>query len=215
MALAYEPRDLRVTWSDERINQLKIFAEQGLSASEIGREMGVSRNAIIGQCNRRGIQLTNVVKSIWFPDRVKLLKELKAEGKSVTEIALALGIRPERVSEKIKKLEARPKKVRVKRAQPEKVQRLIRWGAYSHRIIDSVFLPVEENLSPAHIPVSQRKMLMELENCSCRFPYGEPGQPDFFFCGCPTADMTSGRPYCLNHTRTAYRHDSYVPWGFR
>lgn len=50
-------------------------------------------------------------------------------------------------------------------------------------------------------PVEQRKTLLQLENNSCRFPYGNPGDDDFFFCG---GDVFPERPYCGIHCRIAY-----------
>lgn len=41
--------------------------------------------------------------------------------------------------------------------------------------------------------------LMDLTNATCRWPVGEPTEPEFFFCGDPTADLTLRRPYCPEH----------------
>jgi GcrA cell cycle regulator len=40
------------TWSSERIEQLKRCFHAGLSCSQIAREIGVSRNAVIGKMHR-------------------------------------------------------------------------------------------------------------------------------------------------------------------
>ena len=45
----------RATWSSERIDQLKRCFQAGLSSSQIAREMGVTRNAVIGKMNRLGL----------------------------------------------------------------------------------------------------------------------------------------------------------------
>jgi GcrA cell cycle regulator len=58
-------------------------------------------------------------------------------------------------------------------------------------------------INDLEIPTEQRKTLIELENCHCRFPVGEPGRQDFFFCGDPTADLIGGRPYCASHSKRA------------
>jgi GcrA cell cycle regulator len=42
----------RATWSSERIELLKRCFHDGLSCSQIAREMGVTRNAVIGKMNR-------------------------------------------------------------------------------------------------------------------------------------------------------------------
>jgi len=45
-----------MTWSDERVEQLKKLWESGLSASQIAAELGnVTRNAVIGKVHRLGL----------------------------------------------------------------------------------------------------------------------------------------------------------------
>ncbi|ETI64442.1 hypothetical protein C100_07375, partial [Sphingobium sp. C100] len=46
-----------MSWTDERIDQLKGMWERGLTASQIADELGgVSRNAVIGKAHRLGLQ---------------------------------------------------------------------------------------------------------------------------------------------------------------
>jgi len=45
------------TWTTERIALLKNRIDAGLSCSQIAREIGVSRNAVIGKVNRLGLSL--------------------------------------------------------------------------------------------------------------------------------------------------------------
>ncbi|WP_328514182.1 GcrA family cell cycle regulator, partial [Sphingobium baderi] len=46
-----------MSWTDERIDQLKAMWEKGLTASQIADELGgVSRNAVIGKAHRLGLQ---------------------------------------------------------------------------------------------------------------------------------------------------------------
>jgi GcrA cell cycle regulator len=48
--------DAGVTWTDERVEQLKKLWSDGLSASQIAAEIGnVSRNAVIGKVHRLGL----------------------------------------------------------------------------------------------------------------------------------------------------------------
>lgn len=57
------------------------------------------------------------------------------------------------------------------------------------------------DLPAAEIPIAQRCALMNLTNDTCRWPYGDPCKPDFFFCGALDADLENGRPYCRAHTK--------------
>jgi GcrA cell cycle regulator len=52
------------------------------------------------------------------------------------------------------------------------------------------------------IPLGQRCTLLELNDEKCHWPIGDPGQPDFFFCGGKT---NAGTPYCGYHGRVAYQ----------
>ncbi|OYW84412.1 MAG: GcrA cell cycle regulator, partial [Sphingobium sp. 32-64-5] len=46
-----------MSWTDERIDQLKGMWEKGMTASQIAEELGgVSRNAVIGKAHRLGLQ---------------------------------------------------------------------------------------------------------------------------------------------------------------
>lgn len=48
--------DAGVTWTDERVEQLKKLWSDGLSASQIAAEIGgVTRNAVIGKVHRLGL----------------------------------------------------------------------------------------------------------------------------------------------------------------
>ncbi len=40
------------SWSDERISQLRSLWSEGLSTAEIGRRLGISKNAVVGKAHR-------------------------------------------------------------------------------------------------------------------------------------------------------------------
>ena len=43
------------SWTDERLEKLRVLWAEGLSISQIGQEMGVTRNAIAGKAHRLGL----------------------------------------------------------------------------------------------------------------------------------------------------------------
>lgn len=53
----------------------------------------------------------------------------------------------------------------------------------------------------AAIPICQRKSILDLDSQSCRWPVGDPAEPNFFFCGAPPLP---GKPYCGLHAGIAY-----------
>lgn len=51
------------------------------------------------------------------------------------------------------------------------------------------------------IPIGQRCSILELDAEKCHWPIGDPGTPEFFFCG----GRAAGGAYCGYHSRIAYQ----------
>ena len=151
----------------------------------------------------------------WTDDRVERLKKLWADGLSASQIAGELGgITRNAVIGKVHRLglsgrakapsssmprQRKPRAPSMFRA-PRPMMRgntaLAHMPAYDYEP-DSEPEPIE-NI----IPIGQRCTLLELDQEKCHWPIGDPGQPDFFFCGGKT---TTGTPYCGYHGRVAYQ----------
>ena len=149
----------------------------------------------------------------WTDERVELLKKLWAEGLSASQIAAELGgITRNAVIGKVHRLglsgrakssssgAARPRKARSSGMM--RVQRPSMRGntalahAYDHDI------EPEPELIENIIPLGQRRTILELTEDTCRWPIGDPGSPEFFFCGGHTLESL---PYCAYHSRVAYQ----------
>jgi GcrA cell cycle regulator len=52
------------------------------------------------------------------------------------------------------------------------------------------------------IPVGQRKTIKTLQPGDCRWPFGDPLERDFHFCG---KQKTEGNSYCDFHMRRAFQ----------
>jgi GcrA cell cycle regulator len=63
--------------------------------------------------------------------------------------------------------------------------------------------PEPAMIDDQQIPQEQRRNLFDLENHHCRWPVGDVGTPEFFFCGHPSADVDRCRPYCARHAAIA------------
>lgn len=59
-------------------------------------------------------------------------------------------------------------------------------------------MPVQE----LYIPPHQRASILTLKECNCRWPIGDPADPDFHFCG---RESLENGPYCEYHARIAYQ----------
>lgn len=62
------PKRVEPTWTQQRIEQLTRLWEEGMTTAEIGRRIGVSKNAVIGKVHRIGL-VPRVVKEASVPRR--------------------------------------------------------------------------------------------------------------------------------------------------
>ena len=163
-------------WSDERTARAIQLQTDGLSASQIARELGggLSRNAVIGKLKRSG----------------NGGKYSRSQGGERAPIFRMPRIRtPERRGEELnfarrmagKRESTSPKN----RAQRQAAAAQLREEFACTEIID---LTPEQSATKC--------TLMELNRHTCRFPLGNPQQPDFGYCG---AEPMEDRPYCGRH----------------
>jgi len=150
----------------------------------------------------------------WTDERVEILKKRWAEGLSASQIAAELGgITRNAVIGKVHRLglsgrakspssaAPRPRKPRA-HAQMLRVSRPSVRGNTALAYAYEIDAEPEPELIDNIIPLGQRRSLLELTEETCRWPIGDPGSADFFFCGGQT--LTS-LPYCAYHSRIAYQ----------
>lgn len=152
-----------MSWTDERVSTLKKLWLDGLSASQIAKQLGgVTRNAVIGKAHR--LKLSNRLSPIQQNNQkpVKVADAAKRDGKAVVSSGAANAPIP-------------PAAVAAAKAQ-----------------------------RPQLVPVMLGKgiALADLTERMCRWPNGDPKEPGFSFCGCPSI---VGVPYCPEHTKIAYQ----------
>jgi len=73
-------------------------------------------------------------------------------------------------------------------------------------------LPVPLGADDLSIPLAERKTIASLEAGDCRWPFGDPVELNFYFCGKQKAD---GNSYCKFHMRRAFqaaRPRPFVHW---
>ncbi|MBL28916.1 MAG: global cell cycle regulator GcrA-like protein [Rhodospirillaceae bacterium] len=103
---------------------------------------------------------------MWTDETIDLLRRLWAEGKSLNEIATALGCSRNAIAGKSRRL------------------------------------GLERRESPIRRDAPPRAIAMgDLKANSCRWTIGDPGKPDFGFCGAPALP---GRSYCETHYARVY-----------
>ena len=151
------------TWTSERIELLKHYLQSGLSCGQIAREIGVTRNAVIGKMNRLGLS------------RPKDVIGRQLEQRRAAKLP-------------------RPKIWRPKRP---------RLNIFAqHEMLMAAFPRPQPPAEDIPIYNGRGCTLLELSQEKCRWPISSPGADDFCFCG---NEPVKGLPYCLGHTRIAYR----------
>jgi len=150
----------------------------------------------------------------WTDERVETLKKLWADGHSASQIAAELGgITRNAVIGKVHRLglsgrAKSPSSAPARPRKPRTASHMLRVSRSSMRgntaLAHAYELEIEPEAEPVDnvIPLGQRRSLLELTEDTCRWPIGDPGSSDFYFCGGPA--ITS-LPYCAYHSRVAYQ----------
>ena len=150
----------------------------------------------------------------WTDERVEILKKRWAEGLSASQIAAELGgITRNAVLGKVHRLglsgrAKSPSSAAPRPRKPRAHSQLLRMSRPSVRGNTALAHAYEIDAEPEPelidniIPLGQRRTLLELTEETCRWPIGDPGSADFFFCGGQTV---TSLPYCAYHSRVAYQ----------
>lgn len=168
-------------WTEERVELLKKRWADGLSASQIAAELGgVTRNAVIGKVHRLG---------------------LSGRAKAAPSAASRM----------------RPKAAAPQQRRPQTQTTATPRTATSYGSHGSAALAMSHAPAPRPTPVarvvpiqlvetaplqSEHVTIMELRENMCRWPIGDPSQPEFRFCG---GRSTPGAAYCPHHSQLAYQ----------
>jgi len=207
-----------LSWTDERIDQLKTMWEKGMTASQIAEELGgVSRNAVIGKAHRLGLQSRpSPVKATETPRKkvVAPVKKIVAapvrqepEARPVAPSPAPVVARPAPVDGEESAVVAAPPQPRIVSVGP---------GGFLRQGPGDQQAPIPpappRRLVPAKpsAEISGKTSLLDLTEKICKWPMGHPGEPDFHFCG---DKVNPGFPYCVEHCGRAYQ--AQLPRGTR
>lgn len=217
-----------MSWTDERIDQLKTMWERGLTASQIADELGgVSRNAVIGKAHRLGLQSRpSPVKANDAPRKAAAPARKPAPTAPVAatpapapvaEAPRAAAPTPPAAPVRAPAPVAQPAPPPVAAASgfddaeaPTPKPRIISVGpgGFLRQGPGDQQAPIPpappRRLVPARpgAEVAGKTSLLDLNDKICKWPIGHPGEPDFHFCGQP---VNAGFPYCIDHCGQAYQ----------
>jgi GcrA cell cycle regulator len=156
----------------------------------------------------------------WTDERVELLRKLWGDGLSASQIAARMGgITRNAVIGKVHRLglsgrsrPARPSRPRVAKPRypmPGAGARYPVAGNLALRqepqeVVEARAEPEPEPvpITPVEIAPGEHVTILTLTEQRCKWPIGDPTDPDFHFCG---HDSGPGSPYCRDHARIAYQ----------
>jgi len=174
-------------WTEETIDRLKMLWQQGLSTAEIGRQLSITKNAVVGKAHRLSL-----------PPRPSPIRKPKIGQPAPVEMPEASGPVVEAVpSEEVARADA--KDTPVAEIVPMPVREPV--VAETQRVKEApVSAPV---VRPEAVRPALRSVPLEKprRGPSCCWPLGDPGTPGFHFCG---AAPIPGKPYCQEHASIAY-----------
>jgi GcrA cell cycle regulator len=152
----------------------------------------------------------------WNDERVELLKKLWAEGLSASQIAGRLGgVTRNAVIGKVHRLglsgratssrSTSPRPRRANLPRPHRAPSILfgtRGNVALKPVYEAELEPLPAPVAELVIPPSERASILTLKEAMCRWPIGDPGEPEFHFCG---RKSLGGMPYCEHHARMAYQ----------
>ena len=146
--------------------------------------------------------------STWTDERLERLKSGFEAGLSCREIAGEIGVSRNAVIGKLSRLnltrEGEPRPPARKKDPAERKPREPK-PRQQYRLLQALYQGSQPVTVDDPIPSAHSCSLMELNEARCRWPINTPGAEDFCFCGNTPA---AGLPYCLGHSRLAYRPGS-------
>jgi GcrA cell cycle regulator len=161
-----------ISWTDDRVERLKALWLDGLSASQIAAELG-------------GVTRNAVIGKV---------HRLGLSGRQKPQVQTG---RPTGAT--------RAKAPTVPRSPvaPARPARPVTIGNVALKSDDAVQIRPQPVQFVEEGPiVFERVTILNLTENTCKWPVGDPGRPDFFFCG---RKSESGIPYCAYHARIAYQ----------
>jgi GcrA cell cycle regulator len=200
-----------MSWTDERIEQLRTMWTKGMTASQIAEELGgVSRNAVIGKAHRLGLQ------SRPSPVKANDGEDAPARKPATPRAKPAPAAAPAAPVAKAQPAPVRPAAAPTMPSAPRSTNpdqmpptiRSIGPGGFVRQN------PGEQSSPPPPAPprrlvparpspeIADKTSLLDLNDRICKWPLGHPGEPDFHFCG---TKVNPGFPYCVEHCGLAYQ----------
>ncbi len=195
-------------WDSNMLKKLKALVGKGLSASEIGKKLEVSKNAVIGKLNRLGWNS----KAVDTTDKksAKSKKEVKETKTSKKVVA-----KKNSLKDVLKKVVKKGKKAPLEKSVVKPVKKVVETKkapkadkadkktlVVENPVIKTASKKTKKDLALHELLIQHALQMANLKPNQCRWPIGDPDSDNFHFCG---ETVFAGKPYCYEHCRQAYQ----------
>lgn len=167
-----------VGWTPATLNKMKALLEKGMSTAEIGKKIGMSKNAVVGKLNRLG----------W-------------NSKAAAEGPAKKTAKKKEIVVKVKPVKKTPAKKTTAQIAREKKSATAPKPATGKATTTGEKSPKKNLVANQHM-IQHAVELAMLRPDQCRWPIGNPDSDKFHFCG---EKVFPGKPYCYEHCRAAYQ----------
>jgi len=197
-------------WDSGMLKKLKALVGKGLSTSEMGKKLGMSKNAVVGKLNRLGWNAKATEVAPKKSAKVGTSKKPAAK-KTETKVAVKKVTKPA-VKKPVKKVaEAKPVKA-TKKIEATKKEKIVEKAPKAVKkeqavkkekpVVKTASKKTKKDLALHELLIQHALQMANLKPNQCRWPIGDPDSDSFHFCG---ETVFSGKPYCYEHCRQAYQ----------
>ena len=193
-------------WDSAALKKLKALTGKGLSTSEIGKRLGMSKNAIVGKLNRLGWNAkasagatagTAVADKKAAAPKKSVAAKKTAESKGTKKAVETKSVASKKGTVKSASKVA-DKKASAKTAAKAAVKETVAKKAEPKTSGKSA----AKNLAMHQRIIQHSLEMANLKPNQCRWPIGDPDSEHFHFCG---ETVFVGKPYCYEHCKQAYQ----------
>ncbi|MCM1294894.1 MAG: hypothetical protein NC311_05055 [Muribaculaceae bacterium] len=200
-------------WDNATLKKLKALTGKGLSTSEIGKRLGLSKNAVVGKLNRLGwnskAASSDAGKMVAADKKAAPKAGAAKKATATTTVATKVTKKPAPKKENSTKVAADKKTASAKKS--ESVKAVAKADAAKKTTCTKTAAAQKDTTDKKSLDKSlamhQRIIQHSLEMANlkpnqCRWPIGDPDSEHFHFCG---ETVFVGKPYCYEHCKQAYQ----------
>ncbi|MBR6010061.1 MAG: hypothetical protein IKP35_01400 [Alphaproteobacteria bacterium] len=188
-------------WDSGMLKKLKSLIGKGLSTAEMGKKLGMSKNAVVGKLNRLG----------WNAKASGEEKKSVAKPKKEIKTSVKKPAKPVVLKKTVAKVEKKSTKKEVAKKEDKKSKDTAKVATKVSQskapkketpVIKTASKKTKKDMALHELLIQHALQMANLKPNQCRWPIGDPDSENFHFCG---EQVFAGKPYCYEHCRQAYQ----------